>query len=74
MTDISQTSMVIQGTKKQAATSHDGHPGGGRSFEARKMGLQRRRAKGLDDVPNHPDAPSPRQGRSKKKTTKKKIP
>lgn len=55
MTDIAQVSMVIRGTKTQLATAKDGAPGMGRSVEARKLGLQRRRAKGLDDIPGHPD-------------------
>lgn len=47
----------------------------GRSAEARKLGLQRRRAKGLDDFPGHPDNNSGfGKSKAKKKGKKKKGP
>jgi len=64
MTDIPSTSLTVEGTRKQTATSRDAHPGGGKSDEMRKLGLVRRRAKGLDDIPTSV-------GRSKKKKKKK---
>lgn len=65
MTDI--PSMVVEGTRKQTATSRDGPPGMGRAIEARKLGLQRRRAKGLDDVPGEPNKTERRKKAKKKK-------
>jgi len=59
--------MQVNGTKDQTATSSDGHPGGGKSSEMRKLGLTRRRAKGLDDHPGEPNKTERRKKKGKKK-------
>jgi len=64
MTDI--PSLVVHGTRKQTATSRDAHPGGPKSSEMRKLGLARRRAKGLDDVPGEPNKTERRKKKKKK--------
>lgn len=78
MTDIGKDVLLANskpGTRSQVSTARDGAPGMGRSIEARKLGLQRRRAKGLDDFPGHPDNNDGfGKSKAKKKGKKKKGP
>lgn len=70
MTDIGKDvflSVSRNGTRKQNRTAKDGPPGGGRSGEMRKLGLTRRRAKDLDDIPGEPNKTERRKKAKKKK-------